>query len=102
VPVDLGYAEAEPPAVLFHGTHPGALDAVLRTGLAPMTRHDVHLSADVDTARRVGARRGRPVVLEVDAAGMRAAGARFRVSANGVWLTEAVPPEFLRVIGSSD
>ncbi|MEY9941050.1 RNA 2'-phosphotransferase [Streptacidiphilus sp. MAP5-3] len=95
VPVDLGYQEAAPPARLFHGTHPGALDAIWREGLRPMQRHAVHLSPDIATATRVGGRRGRPVVLSVDAAGMAAAGFVFRVSANGVWLTDHVPPQFL-------
>jgi putative RNA 2'-phosphotransferase len=95
VPVDLGYTEAEPPALLFHGTHPRVLDTIRREGLRPMQRHDVHLSPDAETATRVGARRGRPVVLTVDAARMAADGHRFRVSANGVWLTDAVPPEYL-------
>ena len=30
VPVDLGYEDAEPPARLFHGTHPQALDPIRR------------------------------------------------------------------------
>ena len=95
VPVELGYTDAEPPALLFHGTHPSALDSIRREGLRPMRRHDVHLSPDAATATRVGARRGRPVVLTVDAARMAADGHRFRVSANGVWLTDAVPPQYL-------
>ena len=95
VEVDLGYEDAEPPAQLFHGTHPRVLDAIWREGLRPMNRHAVHLSADAETATWVGARRGRPVVLTVDAARMADDGHRFRVSANGVWLTDAVPPEYL-------
>ncbi|MFC1415896.1 RNA 2'-phosphotransferase [Streptacidiphilus cavernicola] len=95
VPVELGYTDAEPPALLFHGTHPSVLDTIRREGLRPMQRHDVHLSPDAGTAVRVGARRGRPVVLTVDAARMAADGHRFRVSANGVWLTDTVPPEYL-------
>lgn len=99
VDVDLGLVPAEPPAVLWHGTVERALPAILRDGLAPMGRHDVHLSADPATARAVGARRGRPVVLRVDAAAMAAAGHRFRQAANGVWLVERVPPEFLTAPG---
>ncbi|WP_406204920.1 RNA 2'-phosphotransferase [Kitasatospora sp. NBC_01560] len=95
VAVDLGLAAAEPPAVLFHGTASRSLDAIFRDGLLPMARQDVHLSADTDTAVRVGSRHGRPVVLSVDAAAMAAAGHEFRISANGVWLTAAVPPEYL-------
>ncbi|MEZ0093150.1 RNA 2'-phosphotransferase [Streptacidiphilus sp. EB129] len=95
VEVDLGYEDSEPPAVLFHGTHPAALAAIWREGLRPMQRHAVHLSPDSETATRVGARRGRPVLLAVDAAAMSADGHRFRVSANGVWLTDSVPPHYL-------
>ncbi|MGW3246727.1 RNA 2'-phosphotransferase [Streptomyces sp. NPDC001070] len=96
VEVDLGLAPAEPPEVLFHGTASTTLPIVLREGLKPMSRRDVHLSADVETAVRVGARHGRPVVLAVDAAGLAATGHVFRVSANGVWLTDRVPPTHLR------
>ncbi|MFI0238494.1 RNA 2'-phosphotransferase [Streptomyces sp. NPDC016845] len=96
VDIDLGLAAAEPPAYLFHGTVDRFLDAIRTEGLAPMSRHDVHLSVDRETATRVGARRGRPVVLTVDAGAMHRAGHTFRVSANGVWLTAAVPPEYLR------
>ncbi|MBP0450149.1 MULTISPECIES: RNA 2'-phosphotransferase [unclassified Kitasatospora] len=95
VAVDLGLAAAEPPAVLFHGTASRNLPSIFREGLRAMARQDVHLSADTDTATRVGARHGRPVVLSVDAAAMAAAGHEFRISANGVWLTDAVPPEYL-------
>jgi putative RNA 2'-phosphotransferase len=59
----------------------------------------VHLSPDEATARRVGARHGRPVVLRVDAEGMARDGAVFTRSANGVWLVDAVPPAFLAVGG---
>lgn len=95
VPVELGLPEAAPPAVLFHGTVGAALAAIRREGLRPMRRHHVHLSATEETAVRVGARRGQPVVLRVAAARMAADGHRFYVSANGVWLTDAVPPEYL-------
>ncbi|MGP4043445.1 RNA 2'-phosphotransferase [Streptomyces sp. 2A115] len=96
VEVDLGLPPATPPAYLYHGTAAGSLDAIRAEGLRPMNRHDVHLSPDRGTATRVGARRGRPVVLSVDAAAMHRDGHIFHVSANGVWLTAAVPPRYLR------
>ncbi|MEV6624603.1 RNA 2'-phosphotransferase [Amycolatopsis sp. NPDC051106] len=99
VSVDLGLADAAPPDVLYHGTVAKFLDAIFREGLRPMKRHAVHLSPTLDTARTVGARRGKPVVLRVDAARMAAAGHAFQVSANGVWLTASVPPEYLHRIG---
>lgn len=67
VEVDLGLPAATPPSHLYHGTVASNLDAIRAEGLRPMNRHDVHLSPDRETATRVGARRGRPVVLGVDA-----------------------------------
>jgi len=100
--VELQLEPAEPPAVLFHGTADRFLDAIRRDGLLKMARHHVHLSPDTATAAKVGARHGRLVLLEVDAAGMRSAGYTFYKSANGVWLVDAVPPEYLRVIPPPD
>ncbi|MCP9206783.1 RNA 2'-phosphotransferase [Streptomyces cucumeris] len=99
VPVDLALPPAVPPAYLFHGTVARSLAAIRGEGLRPMTRHAVHLSADRATATRVGARRGTPVVLSVDAGAMHRAGHVFQVSANGVWLTATVPAAFLRFPG---
>jgi putative RNA 2'-phosphotransferase len=95
VVVDLQLLPAVPPAVLYHGTAPAALPAIRREGLQKMKRHHVHLSPDEETARRVGARRGQPLILTVDAAAMHAAGLVFYESGNGVWLVEQVPPQFL-------
>lgn len=95
VPIDLELAPMEPPPVLYHGTVARNLPAIMRTGLLPMSRHHVHLSADVATARIVGARRGTPVILAVDAAAMQRDGFQFFRSGNGVWLVEQVPPRYL-------
>ncbi|MBL4633718.1 MAG: RNA 2'-phosphotransferase, partial [Kofleriaceae bacterium] len=48
-------------------------------------------------AEAVGQRRGKPVVLIVDALKMHEAGHEFFMSANGVWLTSAVPSQFIRI-----
>lgn len=96
IPVDLGLAPSPPPARLYHGTSRVALDSIRATGLHRAGRHHVHLSPDVATARRVGARRaGELVVLTVDAAAMARDGHAFYRSANGVWLTDAVPARYL-------
>jgi putative RNA 2'-phosphotransferase len=96
--VDLQLDPAEPPAELFHGTPERNVAAVLRDGLVKMARHHVHLSPDTQTATKVGSRRGKPVILVIDAAKMRADGHAFYCSANGVWLVDRVPPQSLRVL----
>ena len=100
VEVDLQLAPATPPAVLYHGTTPAALPTIRAGGLQKMSRHHVHLTTDEATARRVGQRRGRPLLLAVDAAALHAAGGVFYQSGNGVWLIEAVPPEYLEALDS--
>jgi len=98
VPVELGYRPQAPPDVLFHGTAQAHVASILRQGLRPGRRHAVHLSPDVQTALRVGGRRGRAVVLLVRAADLAAEGAVFTRSANGVWLVARVPPRHLSVL----
>lgn len=94
--VDLQLEAVPPPDILYHGTPAGSVDAILREGLKRMARHHVHLSSTPATAEIVGKRRGRPVVLVVDAAAMSREGFVFYRSANGVWLTDQVPPQYLR------
>jgi len=96
IEVDLQLREAEPPAVLYHGTASRFLKSILASGLRAGARHHVHLSSDAETAMRVGARHGFPAVLRVDAARMRADGIVFYLSDNGVWLTAEVRPTYLR------
>lgn len=95
VPVDLGLEPRQPPDLLWHGTADTTVPAVLCEGLRPGRRTHVHLSSDPGTARRVGARHGRPVVLQVDAAGAWRDGHAFLLSGNGVWLTATLPPQYL-------
>jgi putative RNA 2'-phosphotransferase len=95
VEVDLQLEECEPPEFLYHGTVERFLPSILKDGLIRGNRHHVHLSKDVETATKVGARRGKPLILKVDAGRMRQDGHKFYLSANGVWLTESVPPGYL-------
>ena len=98
IPVDVELEEAEPPAVLWHGTATRFVEEIRKMGLTPRTRLYVHLSADVSTAQTVGARHGRPVVFAVDAAAMRQDGLVFYRSVNGIWMTKAVPPQYLSLV----
>jgi putative RNA 2'-phosphotransferase len=96
VPVELNLPAIEPPEILFHGTAQRFVPSIEREGLLPGLRNHVHLSADNETAVRVGLRHGKPVVLQVRALDMFSVGFVFFRSENGVWLTKTVPPEFIR------
>ena len=95
IEVELGYAPSAPPEVLYHGTAERFLNSIKQQGLIKGRRHHVHLSADVDTAVKVGRRHGEPVVLKVEAGRMHQDGFVFYLSANRVWLTERVPVQYM-------
>ena len=97
VAVDLGLERRQPPAMLYHGTATRFLDSILGEGLKPGSRQKVHLSRDEATAVAVGQRHGKPVVLHVDAGRMHSDGFEFWQAENGVWLTDAVPPQYISV-----
>jgi putative RNA 2'-phosphotransferase len=97
IPVDLGLQPVAPPQTLYHGTASRFLESILEHGLQPRGRQHVHLSRDHETAVKVGQRHGKPVVLAVAAGAMAADGHTFFLSANGVWLTGTVPPQYLSI-----
>ena len=98
VAVDLGLTPREPPDVLYHGTATRFVSSILKEGLKPQSRQQVHLSVDEATAHRVGQRHGKPAVFKVDAASMQRRGFKFFLSDNGVWLIDQVPPDFLLLV----
>ena len=97
VEVELGYQAANPPEFLLHGTPATALEEIRRNGLKKMKRHHVHLHAEVSTAEAVGARRGVPVLLRIQAQQMANEGYLFVVTPNNVWLTDHVPACFIEL-----
>ena len=93
--VNQQYQPQTPPEFLYHGTATRFLPGIRRDGLQRMQRHDVHLSAETKVTVQVGARHGKPVLLIIRAGDKHRAGHAFRCSANGVWLVNHVPPEFI-------
>lgn len=94
--VELNLDPATPPNQLFHGTVAAFIDSIREQGLLKRSRNHVHLSADIETAKKVAARRGKPLILTILAEAMHQSGHTFYLSANGVWLAEAVPAEFIQ------
>lgn len=96
IDVNLGYEIKEPPEFLYHGTSYNNYDSIKNAGLLKMDRHDVHMFADKELALDIATkRRKKPIVLTIRARAMSEAGFKFKLSANGVWLTETIPPSFL-------
>lgn len=95
IEVDLALVPQVPPELLYHGTATRFLDSIRETGLVAGKRQHVHLSLDLETASKVGKRHGRLHLLTIRAGEMHRDGRLFYCSANGVWLTELVPLEYI-------
>ncbi len=95
VEVEIEFEKKLPPEILYHGTAEKNVGVILAEGLKKMSRHHVHLSAETETAEKVGRRYGKPVIFQVETTAMLAEDFEFYVSANGVWLVESIPPKFL-------
>lgn len=93
--VKIKFKEIAAPPVLYHGTVDAFIDSIKKTGLKPMKRHHVHLSKDEATATNVGQRRGKPIILKIDAMRMQDEGFKFYISDNGVYLTDFVPKKYI-------
>lgn len=97
IQVDLQLRAQQPPDILYHGTVDRFLDAILRVGLLPQQRHHVHLTESLNTAKSVGARRGRAVILEIETGELVSNGAQFYLSENQVWLIDHVPAQYIKL-----
>lgn len=94
--VELNLQPTKPLELLYHGTVAPFIDSIRQQGLRKRSRNHVHLSEDEATAVKVARRRGKPIVLIIEAARMDNLGHKFFLSANGVWLTEEVPTAFIQ------
>lgn len=98
IPVDVELKQALPPTILYHGTGEKYVESIQKVGLIPKSRLYVHLSTDIQTAIQVGKRHGQPVIYQIDTQQMIHDGFIFYLSANHIWLTKAVPVQYLKII----
>ena len=87
-----------PPEYLYHGTTTEALQDIMKSGaILKMSRHAVHMQADINKAWKSAERRKNktPVVLKIAAGRMSQNHFVFSISENGVWFCERVPTEYI-------
>lgn len=102
IPVDVELEERTPPDVLYHGTGEKYVSSIDVQGLIPKGRLYVHLSSDMQTAKKVGSRHGRPVIYQIDCSQMVKDGLKFFLSANKIWLTKAVPARYIKNVNDTE
>jgi putative RNA 2'-phosphotransferase len=91
--------EVTEPVKLYHGTTRKALEDINKSeAILPMSRVQVHISSDIDTAKKVASRHGKPIVLELDTESMLKDGIKIYKSGDGVYLTNSVPVKYIKEI----
>ena len=96
--VVIDYKEVQFPGTYYHGTAKANVSSILKNGLNSKTRAYVHLSKDVETARQVGLRHSKDIViLQIDGNSMKRDGLKIFESENGVILAEWVPRKYITV-----
>ena len=96
--VDLELDPIIPPDILYHGTAEKYISAIKKVGLQKRNRLYVHLSDNIETAKSVGARHGKPLVISISSLRMYNDELVFYRSENGVWLTDNVDPKYFMKI----
>jgi putative RNA 2'-phosphotransferase len=95
--VDLDLPTEDIPDELFFPVTPEEAPIVLEVGLKPSDRRRVHLSKTAEDARAAGAvRHPDPVILAIDTRAARDDGLVIMRAARTVYLTDQVPPKFLK------
>lgn len=98
IPVNLELEPKEPPKILYHGTAQKNIDSILKKGIDKRKRNHVHLSSDIETAKKVGARHGEVIILKINSYQMYNDGISFYLSKNQVWLTDFVDKQYFTTI----
>ena len=95
--LDIKFKEVQFPSTYYHGTARINVISILKNGLNSKSRAYVHLSKDVKTARDVGLRHSKDVViLEIDGNQMKRDGLKIYESENGVILASLVPGKYIK------
>ena len=97
IKIDIDLESVEPPSLLYHGTAKRNIDSILEKGIDKRNRQHVHLSNEIETAKNVGSRHGKPIILIIDASQMHRDGIKFYLSKNKVWLTEFVDAKYITI-----
>lgn len=97
IPMHIVKDKKIPPDKLYHGTARRFIESIKKNGLLPMSRQYVHLSADIDTAKKVGLRRDKsPCILEIDSKRAYEDGVVFYHGNEKVWLADIIPACYIK------
>jgi len=99
IDIDLDLPTDDIPEKLYFPTSEGEIDNILENGITRQDRKMVHLSGTYEAAMAAGRVRTRePIILEVDAEGAIDSGLIIMRAGKFVYLTDAIPPEFLALV----
>ena len=84
-----------PREILYHGTATKNLNGIIEKGLNSGQRQYVHLSDNIEIAKEIGKRHGKPFIIEVETQELLENGWVFYKTELNIWLTTAIPTKYL-------
>ena len=97
IPMHIVKEKRIPPYKLYHGTARRFIESIKKNGILPMSRQYVHLSADIDTAKKVELRRDdSPCMLEIDSKRAYEDGVVFYHGNEKVWLADIITTCYIK------
>lgn len=99
--VNPDYEAVKPPEYLYHGTTPEVKNKILTSGIKPMGRNYVHLSAGVKEAEKVARRRtNQPVIFKIETLRAFHEGQNFYKTAEDIYLTDQISADYLLLLNN--
>lgn len=97
IDIDIDLVNITPPEFLYHGTSIQNFEKIKNSGILKMNRTHVHLTEDMETAKKVALRKGKDFkILRINSKDMHDNGIKFYKSDNGVWLTDYIDPKYIK------
>ena len=95
IPIILEDKVKLPPDKLYHGTSVKSVIEIAKEGLKSMHRQFVHFTETTETAKSVGSRHGKPIIIEIETETLVSKGWKFYQTSENVWLTTDIPAAYL-------
>lgn len=93
---EINYPIATPPAHLYHGTSQEAIKSIEKSGLESRNRQYVHLTTNLDNAKRVADRHSKNIIiLTINALEAHNSGVVFHQPEDEHYLCKYIPSEYI-------
>jgi len=94
--IEISYPVVSPPTLLYHGTSRAAIQSIKKTGLETRNRQYVHLTTNLENAKRVADRHSKNIIiLKISASDAHNNGIKFHQPEPEHYLCKHIPSDYI-------